>query len=151
MSRRLLELVNGRPRRIIASPTSYLTFAEAAHRVHAFSDTIEYLESWRDHDRAMLRGELERLGQKSSTKLAPGYKIELVDIHAVICGCHRIDVSACPQALDGQPSTLESVVTGQYLAVKASVPMTRIRHEPPGTWPFSTSTIQPSRTRKSAA
>jgi hypothetical protein len=88
-----------------------------ARDLRAVEDTIDYLSGIKSHLKAQLRGELDRLGQNSTTIAIPHVKLELKPFIIAVCGCHGIDPGACPAASVGTPIVIEGRENGNYLSV----------------------------------
>ena len=92
--------------------------ADAAFEVRFLTDTINYLQGIVAHKRSILKGAVEQLGQKSSTKLVPGVTLKLTPFEILVCSCHKDDAMACPAVGAGVPVSFEIRVNGTYLGIE---------------------------------
>ena len=73
---------------------------DMVHALRAFDDTMDYLSGWRDVVRRDLIS-LMPAGQKTSTKIAPGFTVTVEWKYHEFCHhCHGYAVS-CPRTRDG--------------------------------------------------
>jgi hypothetical protein len=101
----------------IPDPVRDARLREIAIEYRIVDDTIDYLRGIKSHLKAQLRGELERLEQRSSTTLVRGVTLQLKPFVILVCTCHGIDGTACPNVTAGLPVAFAERVNGDYLAV----------------------------------